>query len=83
MKDYYNQMNGNNREERYYFGDYEIYRKFTSDTLATERTTVNISEPVLREDEGNKSKIATVDALKADEGSLKRSISKNFSHTPG
>jgi hypothetical protein len=83
MKDYYNQMNGNNREERYYFGDYEIYRKFTSDTLATERTTVNISEPVLREDEGNKSKIATVDALKTDECSLKRSISKNFSHLQG
>ena len=59
-KNYYNQMNGNNREERYYFGDYEIYRKFTSDTLATERTTVNISD--------DKSKIATVDALVSQSG---------------
>jgi RHS repeat-associated protein len=53
---------GNIREERYYFGDYEIYCKFVSGVLETERTTVNISD--------DKAKIATVDTLTIDQGSL-------------
>jgi len=53
---------GNIKEERYYFGDYEIYRKFVSGVLETERTTANISD--------DKAKIATVDTLTVDQGSL-------------
>ncbi|NOQ26256.1 MAG: hypothetical protein GQ564_12905 [Bacteroidales bacterium] len=50
------------KEERYYFGDYEIYRKFVSGTLDTERTTVNISD--------DKAKIATVDTQTVENSSL-------------
>ncbi|MDQ1773065.1 RHS repeat-associated core domain-containing protein, partial [Labilibaculum euxinus] len=50
------------REERYYFGDYEIYHKFVNDSLETERTTVNISD--------DKKKIATAETLTIDQGSL-------------
>ncbi|NOQ26254.1 MAG: hypothetical protein GQ564_12895 [Bacteroidales bacterium] len=55
-------MKGNIKEERYYFGDYEIYRKFVSGTLDTERTTVNISD--------DKEKIATVDTQTVENSSL-------------
>ena len=51
---------GNIKEARLYFGDYEIYRKFVSGVLETERTTVNISD--------DKAKIATVDTLTVDQG---------------
>lgn len=53
---------GNIKEERLYFGDYEIYRKFVSGVLETERTTVNIRD--------DKAKIATVDTLTVDQSSL-------------
>ena len=53
---------GNIREERYYFGDYEIYHKFVSDVLETERTTVNISD--------DDKKIATAETLTVHQGSL-------------
>ncbi|WP_461644097.1 SpvB/TcaC N-terminal domain-containing protein [Labilibaculum euxinus] len=53
---------GSIREERYYFGDYEIYHKFVNDSLETERTTVNISD--------DKKKIATAETLTIDQGSL-------------
>ncbi|MCT4647880.1 MAG: GH-E family nuclease [Carboxylicivirga sp.] len=55
-------VKGSVREERYYFGDYEIYRKFVSGVLETERTTVNISD--------DKKKIATAETLTIDQGSL-------------
>ncbi len=32
------------REERYYVGGYEIYRKYVNDTLDLERSTVNVSD---------------------------------------
>jgi RHS repeat-associated protein len=32
------------REERYYLGNYELYRKFVSGILKTERTTVKVSD---------------------------------------
>ena len=35
-------IKNNNREERYYIGDYEIYRKYINDELDTERSTVHI-----------------------------------------
>ncbi|MDQ2180187.1 RHS repeat domain-containing protein [Marinifilum sp. D714] len=55
-------VKGNIREERYYFGDFEIYHKFVSNSLVTERTTVNISD--------DKKKIATAETLTIDQGSL-------------
>ncbi len=36
--------NGNIKEERYYIGSYEIYRKYVNGTLDLERSTVNISD---------------------------------------
>ena len=53
---------GNIKEERYYLGDYEVYRKFVNGTLQTERTTVDISD--------NETKICTIDKLTVDQGSL-------------
>ena len=44
------------KEERYYFGDYEIYRKFVNGTLDTERTTVNISKACPELVEGTRQK---------------------------
>ncbi len=35
-------VKNNNREERYYIGDYEIYRKYINDEIDTERSTVHI-----------------------------------------
>ncbi|NOQ26245.1 MAG: toxin [Bacteroidales bacterium] len=55
-------IKGNIKEERYYFGAYEIYRKFVNGTLDTERTTVNISD--------DKAKIATVDTQTVENSSL-------------
>ncbi|GAB7088929.1 SpvB/TcaC N-terminal domain-containing protein [Marinifilum fragile] len=55
-------IKGNIREERYYFGDFEIYHKFVNDSLVTERTTVNISD--------DKKKIATAETLTINQGSL-------------
>jgi RHS repeat-associated protein len=55
-------VKGNIKEERLYFGDYEIYRKFVSGVLETERTTANISD--------DKAKIATADTLTVDQSSL-------------
>ncbi|WP_421921236.1 SpvB/TcaC N-terminal domain-containing protein [Marinifilum sp.] len=52
----------NIHEERFYFGDFEIYHKFVSGSLVTERTTVNISD--------DKKKIATAETLTIDQGSL-------------
>ncbi len=37
-------VKGNIREERYYIGGYEIYRKYTNDVLDFERKTINISD---------------------------------------
>jgi RHS repeat-associated protein len=37
-------IKGNIREERYYIGGYEIYRKYTNNSLDFERTTLNISD---------------------------------------
>jgi RHS repeat-associated protein len=37
-------VKGNVREERYYIGGYEIYRKYTNNSLDFERTTLNISD---------------------------------------
>eukprot|EP00828_Plagiopyla_frontata_P012883 TRINITY_DN1745_c0_g1_i3.p1 TRINITY_DN1745_c0_g1~~TRINITY_DN1745_c0_g1_i3.p1 ORF type:complete len:327 (+),score=9.63 TRINITY_DN1745_c0_g1_i3:156-1136(+) len=53
---------GNIKEERYYLGDYEVYRKFVNGTLQTERTTIDISD--------NEKKICTIDKLTVDQGSL-------------
>ncbi|WP_293756489.1 hypothetical protein, partial [Vallitalea sp.] len=35
---------GNIIEERFYLGDYEIYRTFTNETLNLERSTVHIMD---------------------------------------
>ena len=43
-------------------GDYEVYHKFESNTLKTERTTVDVSD--------DKKKIVTIDKLTVDQGSL-------------
>ncbi|MDD3280586.1 MAG: RHS repeat-associated core domain-containing protein [Bacteroidales bacterium] len=37
-------VKGNIREERYYIGDYEIYRKYTNNILDYERKTINVSD---------------------------------------
>jgi RHS repeat-associated protein len=37
-------VKGNIREERYYIGGYEVYRKYVNGTPDTERKTVNISD---------------------------------------
>ena len=48
------------REERYYFGDYEIYHKFVNGELITKRTTVHVADSLSR-DGGNKKTVAQVD----------------------
>ncbi|MDY0282813.1 MAG: RHS repeat-associated core domain-containing protein, partial [Salinivirgaceae bacterium] len=48
-------QNGNIREERLYFGNYELFRKYVSNVLVTERTTNHISDGTKR--------IALVDVL--------------------
>jgi len=53
---------GGIKEERYYLGNYEVYRKFVGITLETERTTVAVAD--------DKRKIATIDKLTVDERSL-------------
>ncbi|NLF42137.1 MAG: hypothetical protein GX587_05525, partial [Bacteroidales bacterium] len=35
---------GGIKEERYYLGNYEVYRKFVGITLETERTTVAVAD---------------------------------------
>jgi RHS repeat-associated protein len=37
-------VNGSSKKERFYIGDFEIYRDYTSNVLQTERETVNISD---------------------------------------
>jgi len=55
-------VKGNIREERYYLGDYEVYRKFVSNSLHTERSTVHVSD--------DKKKIALLEKQTVTEGSL-------------
>ncbi|HAZ02537.1 MAG TPA: hypothetical protein DCY97_10255, partial [Marinilabiliales bacterium] len=55
-------VKGNIREERYYLGDYEVYRKFVSNSLHTERSTVHVSD--------DKKKIALLEKQTVPEGSL-------------
>jgi len=37
-------IKNNIREERYYIGDYEVYRKYINNVIDTERTTLNIND---------------------------------------
>jgi len=37
-------VKNNIREERYYIGDYEVYRKYINNVIDTERTTLNIND---------------------------------------
>ena len=53
---------GGIKEERYYLGNYEVYRKFVGVTLETERTTAALTD--------DKRKIATIDKLTVENSSL-------------
>ncbi|MBN2776125.1 MAG: RHS repeat protein [Bacteroidales bacterium] len=51
---------GNIREERYYIGGYEVYRKYISSSLDTERETMHVSE--------DRDRFAIIDRLNIQNG---------------
>ena len=53
-------VKGNIREERYYIGDYEVYRKYINNVIDTERTTLNIND--------DEKRFAIIDTLTVDGG---------------
>ncbi|NLB80810.1 MAG: RHS repeat-associated core domain-containing protein, partial [Clostridiaceae bacterium] len=53
-------VKNNIREERYYMGDYEVYRKYINNTLDTERNTLHISD--------DEKRFAIIDTLTVENG---------------
>ncbi len=53
-------IKNNIREERYYIGDYEVYRKYINNTLDTERRTLHLSD--------DEKRFAIIDTLIVENG---------------